>query len=452
MSLSGKQRFSANSFSGFGSRKMALSSAGGSSMRSSFGSRMGIGVGGGGASLGFGKGFGDGGGGVFRMSSSSHMAGLGSGMSTGGSGMSGGGGGGGGGGFGYGGGVEDTSLGFASNEKQHMHNLNDRLATYMEKVRQLEATNHQLEEKLKTFTFNKVEAHDLTIYDATLKPLMEQLMGFLIQNNQIAVEIDNAKLTADDFRVKWENELSLRQCVEGDIGGLRNLQREFEMNITAMMQDLQGYENERVSMAKSHEEELLSMRGGMTGQVNVDVQATKSQDLSLMLAEVRSEYEAAVEKNRRQAEAWYMKQVEMKQAESAVVMETTTTTTSEMTELRNRYQTLQMEYQGLRMGMANLEARLLEVQSQFQQRLSGYSGKVMGLEGELTSIRASTTEQSQDYQVHLNIKSRLEMEIQQYKHLLEGAGLGGVMVSGGADLGGGMLVSGGAGRSAGKTC
>ena len=49
--------------------------------------------------------------------------------------------------------------------------------------------------------------------------------------------------------------------------------------------------------------------------------------------------------------------------------------------------------------MANLEARLLEVQSQFQQRLSGYSGKVMGLEGELTSIRASTTEQSQDYQV-----------------------------------------------------
>ncbi|XP_052358201.1 keratin, type I cytoskeletal 10-like isoform X2 [Oncorhynchus keta] len=111
-----------------------------------------------------------------------------------------------------------------------------------------------------------------------------------------------------------------------------------------------------------------------------------------------------------------------------------------------------MEFQGLRMGMANLEARLLEVQSQFQQRLSGYSGKVMGLEGELTSIRASTTEQSQDYQILLNIKSRLEMEIQQYKHLLEGAGLGGGMVSGGADLGGGMLVSGGAGRSAGKTC
>ncbi|XP_045072804.1 keratin, type I cytoskeletal 13, partial [Coregonus clupeaformis] len=384
MSLSGKQRFSANSFSGFGSRKMALSSSGGSSIRSSFGGRMGIGAGGGGASLGFGNGFGAGGGsggGGFRMSSSSHMAGLGSGMSSGGggSGMSSGGGGGGeGGGFGFGGGVGDKSLGFAGNEKQHMHNLNDRLATYMEKVRQLEATNHQLEEKLKTFTFNKVEAHDLTIYNATLKPLKEQLMGFLIQNTQIAVEIDNAKLTADDFRVKWENEKSLRQCVEGDIGGLRNLQREFEMNITAMMQDLQGYEKERLSMTKSHEEELLSMRGGMSGQVKVDVQAAKSQDLSLMLAEVRSEYESAVEKNRRQAEAWYTKQVEMKQAESAVVTETTTRTTSEMTELRNRYQTLQMEYQGLRMGMANLEARLVEVQSQFQQRLSGYSGKVMG--------------------------------------------------------------------------
>lgn len=63
----------------------------------------------------------------------------------------------------------------ASNGKHTMQNLNDRLATYLEKVRTLEATNKDLEEKLRNFTTSKVESHDYSAYEAQLKPIRDQV-------------------------------------------------------------------------------------------------------------------------------------------------------------------------------------------------------------------------------------------------------------------------------------
>ncbi|KAJ8001446.1 hypothetical protein DPEC_G00169580 [Dallia pectoralis] len=392
-----RHRFSANSFSGFGGWTSQRRQA----MCSSFGTAAGVG----GSGLGFGEGCSAGARNMFgRGGRGGGDAGRGCGDA------------------GRGGG--DLSLGVAGNDREQMTNLNSRLATYLEKVRELEETNCALEEKLRTFTCNKLEPHDLTMYDKTLIPLKEQLMKTLMKNTHMAIEIDNARLAADDFKLKWENELAMRQCVEGDVGGLKHLHSQYEMDNKVLKKDLQGYEEERLSMRKNHEEDLLSMRGGMSGQVNVDIQSAKGQNLSLVLAGIRSEYETTMEKNRKQAEDWYSKQVERKQEATVTATTVTTPPTSELTDLRKRHQTLQIECDGLRMGIVNLEARLVGIQSQFQQSLSGYSVTVKALEEQLTSIRFSITEQSDDYRALLNIKSRLEKEIHQYRGLLEGVHLG----------------------------
>lgn len=49
-----------------------------------------------------------------------------------------------------------------------------------------------------------------------------------------------------------------------------------------------------------------------------------------------------------------------------------------------------------------------------------YNGIIMRLEEELTRLRANIQNQTQDYEVLLNMKMKLEAEIATYKVLLDG--------------------------------
>lgn len=174
------QRFSGRSFSAAGGRSLApvsFSSFGSQSAMAGglqsgaglgFGSGAGFGFGSG-AGLGFGSGFGSGygaGGGSFSSSL----------RTVGGSFSSAGGGGSFGASFRAGGGSLGEAVSYIINEKQLMQVLNDRLSTYLEKVKHLETTNHELNEKLRSFTINRVQnSFNPEPYEVQIKLLREKV-------------------------------------------------------------------------------------------------------------------------------------------------------------------------------------------------------------------------------------------------------------------------------------
>ncbi|RXM92540.1 Keratin, type I cytoskeletal 13 [Acipenser ruthenus] len=197
--------------------------------------------------------------------------------------------------------------GLTINEKSTMQNLNDRLAAYLEKVRSLEAANSKLEFQIREFMKNKTpEHHDYSAYEKIIHDLHRQIHAACLANSGIVLRIDNAKLAADDFHVKYENELAVKQSVEADIAGLRRVLHELTQASSNLESDLERLKEELIYLKKNHQEDLAALRAQMhCASVNVEVDAAPHQDLARVLEETRAQYEGIAEKNHREIEAWY---------------------------------------------------------------------------------------------------------------------------------------------------
>ncbi|KAJ7313542.1 hypothetical protein JRQ81_005012 [Phrynocephalus forsythii] len=254
------------------------------------------------------------------------------------------------------------------------------MSFWSQRVRSLEDSNAQLEQNIREFYVKRASAGgpDLSGYFNTLKELKSKIEQETLNNAGLLLQIDNAKLAADDFRVK----------------------------ITKLVFTPQ---------------EVDSLQARMGGTINVEVDSMPGTGLQKILAEIRDQYEDVMEKNRQEAEALHKSQCDAINQEVASSTEALQAAQMKITELRRLAQALEIELQSLQRMKAALEGTLDETQFRYGMELTRLRDLCSTREAELLHLRTDVQQQAEDYKRLMDIKNRLEQEISTYRHLLEGS-------------------------------
>ncbi|XP_049714773.1 keratin, type I cytoskeletal 25 [Elephas maximus indicus] len=314
----------------------------------------------------------------------------------------------------------------SGNEKVTMQNLNDRLASYLDNVHALEEANADLEQKIKGW-YEKYGPgscrgldHDYSRYFPIIEDLKNQIITSTTSNANAVVQIDNARLTADDFRLKYENELALHQSVEADVNGLRRVLDEITLCRTDLEIQYETLSEEMTYLKKNHKEEMKVLRCAAGGNVNVEMNAAPGVDLTVLLNNMRAEYEDLAEQNRRDAEAWFNEKSASLQQQISEDVGATTSARNELTEMKRTLQTLEIELQSLLATKHSLECSLTETEGNYCAQLAQIQAQIGALEEQLHQVRTETEGQKLEYEQLLDIKVHLEKEIETYCLLIDG--------------------------------
>ncbi|XP_040186960.1 keratin, type I cytoskeletal 19-like [Rana temporaria] len=311
----------------------------------------------------------------------------------------------------------------SGNGKYTMQNLNDRLASYLEKVRSLEETNSGLEKKISEWHQKKSQnkKKDYSSYEKAIADLQAQLLTGHTNDAKLTLQMENAKLALDDFKRKYETEKAFRAALETDLEGLRKVMDNLTIVRTDLEMEVEGSRKQLIYMRKRHEEDMKLAQAQKQGStVNVEIDAPKGADLAKYIAEVRKEYEGIIERSRKDAEEWYKQQSTTVQQEVNTNTEALQSSKSQIKELKRTLQNLEIEMQAELSRKQALENTLDETQCNSGSQLQNIQEKICQVEAELSRVRNDLSQQSNEYKILLDIKSRLENEIATYRRLIDG--------------------------------
>ncbi|XP_051852579.1 keratin, type I cuticular Ha1-like [Antechinus flavipes] len=310
---------------------------------------------------------------------------------------------------------------FNGSEKETMQFLNDRLANYLEKVRQLEREKAELEGKIQEWSQCQVPnmCSNYTSYFKTIDELQCKILCSKAENSRLAVQVDNAKLATDEFKTKYKSELYLRQLVEADINSLHKNLDDLSLAKCDLEPRVESLKEEIRYLKKNHEQEVHNLQCQLGDKLRMELDTAPPADLNRVLGEMRCQYEAMLETNRNDVDQWFITQCESISLQEMSCSEELQCCQSEILELKRSVNALEVELHAQHKMKDCLENSLTESETRYSTELAQMQYLISNVEEQLAEIRADLERQNHEYQVLLDLKARLVCEISTYRNLLE---------------------------------
>uniref|UniRef100_A0A8C5QP25 IF rod domain-containing protein n=1 Tax=Leptobrachium leishanense TaxID=445787 RepID=A0A8C5QP25_9ANUR len=147
--------------------------------------------------------------------------------------------------------------------------------------------------------------------------------------------------------------------------------------------------------------------------------AAPSVDLNRVLSEVREEYENLMERNLRDVEGMFLArsaEVDREVSSGAAQLQSVN---NELIDLKRSVQTLEIELESQVHLRSALQGTLSETEATYSSQLSQLQCMINNIEAQLSQIRSDIEQQNCEYQILMDQKTHLEMEISTYRQLLD---------------------------------
>ncbi|KAH0626836.1 hypothetical protein JD844_002087 [Phrynosoma platyrhinos] len=294
----------------------------------------------------------------------------------------------------------------STDEKVLMQNLNDRLASYIDKVICLEKENAALESQIRDFYIKQGltgELKDYSHYYHQIEELKNQIIRTTLENNKILLKIDNNRMDLDDVRQKFETECGIREMMEADVNGLHPVLDELTRVKDNLEIEFKSLQEELCSLKKTHEK----------------VSICPGPDLKKTLKEMRCKYEAMIESNRKEVEQWYEGKLEEVNLGVCISNQKVEDGNHKVMDLKRQLQALEIDLQAQCNKRDALHMSLAETEHHFHIQLAEMQEQISCMEHQLAELHLEMESQDGEYKDLLDVKKRLEQEIQTYRSLLK---------------------------------